>query len=249
MVRLSSFLLPNYTVPATVSPVGILSQRFEARYGDCKKKLLPLFEGVRAHGRSVTPMMIAALDQTLMSVYGLTGVNARRLARFALALLPLMVLLVGSCKTPEIQSRIVESTRSEQLRNALFPDRASHLTDARYTPAAGYISQARTFIADQPQSLMMLTQQEIRYLFGKPTLHRQDADAEVWQYKANGCVVDFYFYDDQNRTGQSQTSYVDFRMQDELVPGSAARAQPISTGEKSDCLHSVLSRGAFSVPT
>lgn len=248
MVRLGPFLLPNYDVPATMSPLGVLSQRFEERYDDWKSKVLSLHEGMHQHGRSVIPMMIATLDQTLMSVYGLTGSNLRRLARLAVALLPLVVLLVGSCKTPDAPNASLTS-RSEQLRNALFPDRASHMSDARYTPAAGYISQARNFIADEPQSLMMLTQQEIRYLFGKPTLRRQDADAEVWQYKANGCVVDFYFYDEQGRTGQNQTSYVDFRMQDELVPGSAARIQPISTGEKTDCLHSVLSRGAFSVPT
>jgi hypothetical protein len=193
-------------------------------------------------------MTIEMLDHALMSLYSHVNKNSRRLTHLVVALLPLLVLLVGSCKTTQLPLAYSGNAGPEQLRAALFPDQAN-FHGAHYYPAAGYVSQAQTFIAGQPQSLMMLTQQEIGYLFGKPTLHRQDADAEVWQYKAGGCVVDFYFYNQLNARDQSQLSYIDFRMKDELIPGSRARQNPISVREKSDCLHDVMSRGSFSIST
>ena len=194
-------------------------------------------------------MTIEMLDRALMSLYSHVNKNSRRLTHLVVALLPLLVLLVGSCKTMQLpQGYTGNAAGPEQLREALFPDRAN-FHGAHYYPAAGYVSQAQTFIAGQPQSLMMLSQQEIGYLFGKPTLHRQDADAEVWQYKAGGCVVDFYFYHQDGSRDLSQISYIDFRMKDELIPGSKARENPISTREKSDCLHDVMSRDTFSIPT
>jgi hypothetical protein len=173
--------------------------------------------------------------------------NARRLTRLVVVLLPLMVLLVGSCKTEQASSAYAGNGKPEQFRMALFPDRAN-FHGVSYTPAAGYVSRAQTLIASQPQSLTMLTQKEIGYLFGKPTLHRQDADAEVWQYKTSGCVVDFYFYNDGQARGQANPSYVDMRMKDELIPGSAPRSTPPSSSEKSDCLQGAMSRNRFSLP-
>jgi hypothetical protein len=161
--------------------------------------------------------------------------NASRLTRLVVTLLPLMVLLVGSCKTEQASSAYV-GNESQQIRMALFPTQTG-------SPAAGYVSRARSFIVGQPQSLMMLTQQEIGYLFGKPTLHRKDADAEVWQYKTSGCVVDFYFYNDEKTHGQVNPSYVDMRMKDELTPGSAPRSTPASSSEKSNCLQGAMSEG------
>jgi hypothetical protein len=192
-------------------------------------------------------MNIELLDRALMLFYSHVNKNSRRLTHLVVTLLPLMVLLVGSCKTVQLPQGYSADNGPEQFRAALFPDRAN-FHGAHYYPAAGYVSQAQTFVAGQPQSLMMLTQQEIGYLFGEPTLHRQDADAEVWQYKAGGCVVDFYFYDQDGSRGQSQLSYIDFRMKDELIPGSKARQKPISDREESDCLHDAMSRKSFSVP-
>jgi len=182
-----------------------------------------------------------------MMLYSHVRRNSRRLTHLVVTLLPLMVLLVGSCKTAQMPLAYANNTESEQFHTALFPDRAN-FHGVNYSPAAGYVSRAKTFIASQPQSLMMLTQQEISYIFGKPTLHRQDADAEVWQYKTGSCVVDFYFYNDGQSRGQNQPSYVDMRMKDELTPGSAARSTPVTPGEKSDCLHEAMTREFFSTP-
>jgi len=190
--------------------------------------------------------MIEMLDRALILFYGHVRSNSRRLTHLVVALLPLLALLVGSCKTAQLPLAYGGNTEPEQFRTALFPDRAN-FHGVKYYPAAGYVSRARSFVSGAPQSLMMLTQQEIGYLFGKPTLHRQDADAEVWQYKTGGCVVDFYFYNEGDVRGQSRISYVDFRMKDELIPGSAARQEPITLREKSECLHDTMLRESFSI--
>jgi len=189
--------------------------------------------------------LIAVADEALLLLYGHIRRNSRRLTRMIVTVLPLMVLLVGSCKTSQMSWTFGNNAEPEQFQTALFPDRVN-FHGAHYYPAAGYISRAQMFVVGQPQSLMMLTQQEIGYLFGKPTLHRQDADAEVWQYKAGGCVVDFYFYDEKGARGRSRLSYVDVRLKDELVPGSSPRAVPVSVREQSECLDDVVSQDFFS---
>lgn len=134
--------------------------------------------------------------------------NVRRMARLAAVMLPLAALLVGSCKTSELPAAY-SGDGAAQFRTALFPDRGN-VRSSTYIPAAGYLSRARSFVAGKPDALEMLTGVEVGYLFGAPTMKRQDADARVWQYKSGACVVDFYFYG----AGESPVSYVDIRMKD-----------------------------------
>ena len=189
-------------------------------------------------------VLVDVVDRALILLYSHVRKNARRLTRLIVTLVPLMALLVGSCKPSQLPWSLGSNADPVQFRIALFPDRVAY-EGVSYSPAAGYVSRAQEFVVHQPESMLMLTQQEITYLFGKPTLHRQDANAEVWQYKTAGCVVDFYFYDEAGTKGQSPLSYVDIRMKDEMVPGSAFRTRPLAPAEKSDCLHTVTSRGFF----
>jgi len=177
---------------------------------------------------------IGMLDRAYMLFYSHVRRNSRRIARLAVALLPLMALLVGSCKTSQLPWSYGSNAGPEQFRIALFPDRVNY-HGAHYYPAAGYISSARNFVENAPPALMMLTREEIGYIFGKPTLHRQDADAEVWQYKTSACVVDFYFY------GKNQLSYLDVRP-GQQVAGGPVRTTPASEHEISKCLHDVDSK-------
>ena len=168
--------------------------------------------------------VVSILDDGFMLFYRHVRRNARRITNLVVTLVPLMALLVGSCKTSQTADNIYSVvTSAEQFRTALFPDRAT-FHGAHYTPAAGYVAEARDFVEDQPQKMLMLTRDEIGYLFGKPTFHRHDADAEVWQYKTGGCVVDFYFY------GQKPVSYIDARHKDQT---------PASASEESSCLHNI----------
>jgi len=120
---------------------------------------------------------------TLPRVQPFTGL--KRALQAAVAALPLAVLLVGSCDTSQLPFVYRGATESQRFIAALFPANQ---------PAAGYVDRARDVVSATPSTLGLLTQKEIGYLYGTPTLHRRDAEAEVWQYKAEGCVVDLYFY-------------------------------------------------------
>jgi len=173
--------------------------------------------------------IVSLLDEGFMLFYRHVRRNARRITNLVVTLVPLMALLVGSCKTSQTSDNIYGvniygvQTGAQQFQAALFPDQAS-FHGVHYTPAAGYVSQARDFVEAMPQTMMMLTRDDIGYLFGKPSFHRRDADAEVWQYKTGACVVDFYFY------GKKQLSYVDARRKDQ---------SPASGHEESKCLHNI----------
>lgn len=176
--------------------------------------------------------IIGLLDGLLMSFYAHMRKNARRMTRLAVVLLPLIVLLVGSCKTSQLPAAYGSNAGPDQFRTALFPDRVN-FKGVSYYPAEGYISRAQKFVAGDPQSLLMLTGEEITYLFGTPTAKRHDAEAEVWQYKARACVVDFFFYNNSAADkGKSRVSYVDVRLKDQPVDGQAA--------EQSQCLRRVI---------
>jgi hypothetical protein len=202
--------------------------------------------------KDIYSSMIDLVDAMFMMVYRQTRKNSRRMTRLAVALLPLMMLLVGSCKTAQTTAANGVYSPSQEFRQALFPDHTA-TPAGDYHPAQGYVSSARAYIEAAPEKLNNLTQQEIGYLFGKPNFHRRDADAEIWQYKSGYCVVDFYFYnnkpakDDETVTGgdapipknTTAVSYVDFRMKTDLIAGSAPRTDLPSLREQSKCLAEV----------
>lgn len=146
------------------------------------------------------------MDEALLQFYK----HARRVVRFAISVLPIMVLLVGSCKTSLLPAAYGGSAQPEQFRIALFPDQVN-FKGMNYYPAEGYITRAQKYVSGAPDALNMLTQQEVTYILGKPSMTRRDADAEVWQYKSRACIVDVYFYKAQGKQAPSAVSYVDMR--------------------------------------
>jgi hypothetical protein len=128
-----------------------------------------------------------------------------------------MLFMVGGCKaTPVTNSAANVVAPAQELQSFLFPDQA--------VTTATYITRARNFVENMPQTMLMLTRDQIGYMFGKPSFHRHDADVEVWQYKTAACVVDFYFY------GKNQVSYIDTRHKDQT---------PAIASEVSSCLHTI----------
>lgn len=179
--------------------------------------------------------MLSAIDGAFMALYAQTRRNARRVAKLVIAFLPLMMLLVGSCKEAASMSDLFGL---DQIRAALFPDRVI-ARDAEYHPAAGFVSRAQDYVQADPSALMQLTEQEIGYMFGKPALERRDADARVWQYQSAACVVDFYFYDDPAHHNESRVAHVDFRPRGDLLPGSAPRLDPVPARSQTRCLRKI----------
>jgi len=49
--------------------------------------------------------------------------------------------------------------------------------------------------------LMGLSSSRVAELLGQPSLRRRDWPADLWQYEAEGCVVDIVFYDDTPEDG------------------------------------------------
>lgn len=185
----------------------------------------------------MTGWIIQAADAAFMGLYAHARRNARRLTRLGIALLPLMMLLVGSCKVSQVSDSFAGQDKVAQLRTALFPDRAA-FRGQDYRPAGGYVLRARSFVAGDPAALASLTEKEIAYLFGKPALERRDADARVWQYRAENCAVDFFFYDAGGKDG-NPVSYVDYRLGQDLDPEAAPRAEPVPDRGRSKCLRRI----------
>lgn len=169
--------------------------------------------------------------------------NARRLAHLGLALLPLAVLLVGSCKVSEMPGSYGGSESPAHFRLALFPDSRSAVAED-YQPARGYVARAQKYIAGDPAALTKLTVREIGYLFGAPSLERRDADARIWQYRTDGCVMDVYFYKNDRQAGGYEVSYVDFRSGEQLKVGGPIAEAPAASRHQSRCLRMLVSNGA-----
>jgi hypothetical protein len=49
-------------------------------------------------------------------------------------------------------------------------------------------------IDDDPRQLMGLDRATLNEKLGEPELIRRDGDAEVWQYRADRCVLDLFLY-------------------------------------------------------
>ena len=194
-------------------------------------------------GQDPWAWVAGTVDAAVMVFYVHLRRNARRLSHLALALLPLAVLLVGSCKTYEGPSSYVSAEAPAQFRLALFPDSAEAQSDD-FRPARGYVASARKFVAGEPQSLTKLSEREIAYLFGKPSLERRDADARIWQYRTDSCVVDVYLYKNDAQNNEYSVSYVDFRSGDELKIGGPIAEKPATEKNQSRCLRKLVSAGA-----
>lgn len=167
-----------------------------------------------------------------------------RSTAFIVLMLPTMALLVGSCKTSDLSSSAYSYQRNLAFKEALFPSSSIIKRSSNNEPARAhrtYVSRARSIIQNNPENLMKLTKQEISFIFGKPTFARKDAEARVWQYKTNNCVIDFYFYDERNAKNASPVSYVDMRFKEELYPGSASKGS-VSVQEQSKCLQDVVAQ-------
>jgi len=164
--------------------------------------------------RTVDTANVRTANITFKPFYG----SMARYAHRIISLIATLVLLfmVGGCKATPTTNTTSSIAPAQELQSFLFPEQAA--------TTATYISRARNFVESMPQTMMMLTRDQIGYMFGKPSFHRHDADAEVWQYKTSACVVDFYFY------GKQQVSYIDTRHKNQT---------PATGSEISSCLHGI----------
>lgn len=162
--------------------------------------------------------------------------NRPLFCRFTAIFLLLGICLVGSCKTADQPGSYGSGANSEQFRIALFPDQVH--ADKDYVPAKGYINTAESYIAKNPDALLMLTSAEAKIIFGQPTVIRHDNPAEIWQYQARNCVVDIYFYQNSSNT-PSRIAYYEIRRID--YDAHLDDGYNLSISKKAACLSRVIS--------
>jgi hypothetical protein len=61
------------------------------------------------------------------------------------------------------------------------------------------------------KNLMGLGPDELQHLFGHPQLVRDETGAEVWQYRAQACVLDLYLYPQESEGTPLRVTYLEAR--------------------------------------
>lgn len=125
--------------------------------------------------------------------------------KMAATLVPLLILLVGSCDMTKMPLG-AQDANAAAFRAALFPKGVDN-------PEQGYILRAQKLVIANPPALLLLQDADIRNTLGAPAMERKDADARIWQYRAGGCVMDVYFYGAKPR-------YADVRMDGDSLPAA-----------------------------
>ena len=112
--------------------------------------------------------------------------------------LPFLVLLLcgallGACETTD---------------GAAPPDTAAEGTAeaSAESDVAALPPEPEPDIDDDPQQLMGLDRDALNEKLGLPALIRRDGDAEVWQYRADRCVLDLFLYGIEKKV-----EYIDLR--------------------------------------
>lgn len=59
-------------------------------------------------------------------------------------------------------------------------------------------------VDDDPEQLLDLDAEGVEELLGAPAMIRRESPAAIWQYRAKGCVLDLFFYDER-------TTYIEAR--------------------------------------
>lgn len=67
------------------------------------------------------------------------------------------------------------------------------------------VEPAREF--PEPTILTDLSADKVTSLLGAPGFKRMDDPAEIWQYKAENCIMDLYLYDSLDHLGRSVAHY------------------------------------------
>jgi hypothetical protein len=83
-----------------------------------------------------------------------------------------------------------------------------------------------------PGALIGFDRVRLQSALGQPSLKRVEAPAEIWQYTAQACVMDIYFYEADKQPGIFAVSYVEVRP-----------LGPVPVTEQ-DCLHGFLAAQA-----
>jgi hypothetical protein len=120
--------------------------------------------------------------------------------RFAAAGLAFLLTLSGCGTAPPPEPEPVARTTAPAITvTPLSPslEPATPEPPAREAPAEkqqAYAPQPTEPVDDNPDRLLKLTGMKVAALLGPANFVRRDGPAEVWQYRADNCVLDVFLY-------------------------------------------------------
>ncbi|HWA45145.1 MAG TPA: hypothetical protein VHA10_18135 [Hypericibacter adhaerens] len=117
----------------------------------------------------------------------------------------LMALALAACAArtlPPSASATPAATPAPAAADASSPAPAVQQATAT-TPAATESSDAKDLVGLGPD--------ELQHLFGHPQLVRNETGAEVWQYRAQACVLDLYLYPQESEGTPLRVTYLEAR--------------------------------------
>ena len=99
-----------------------------------------------------------------------------------------VILLAACAQSPQGMSPTVQAPAAVSPTATQKPaDVTSPVPQQPAAPAQVKISE--------PARLKGLTPLQVREVLGQPGFQRRDAPAEIWQYRARGCILDLFIYD------------------------------------------------------
>lgn len=90
---------------------------------------------------------------------------------------------------------------------------ATATTSSTGTPAAQQATATAPSATESTHSkdLVGLGPDELQHLFGHPQMVRDETGAEVWQYRAQACVLDLYLYPQESQGTALRVTYLEAR--------------------------------------
>lgn len=132
-------------------------------------------------------------------------------SRIAMIFALTSLCVVSSAAMVKTQNTQPQMERQYQLA-ALAPASGSEMEVASLGQRQinSSIMNMRHYIVSKPQILLQMTTGEVAQILGNPDFTRSDHTARIWQYQKGACVLDVYFYQDQD---QNQISHYEVRTQ------------------------------------
>ena len=146
-----------------------------------------------------------------------------------------LALILGACAAPEKTptEQAPDIKKSSSVSDA--PAKSGH--DLASLPPVDMQPPERALrdglsgpLAPEPERLIGLNGSDIRKMFGLPDFKRRDPPAEIWQYRKNGCMLDFFLYQTKDGSDKYRVTHVE------------ARGRSVEEVSGAECLLEALAR-------
>lgn len=123
----------------------------------------------------------------------------------------LLELSLGACETTEQEAAATPETAA-----ASSDDKTAPAVETSAPPAGGVAALTpepvkatpEPVVDDDPQQLYGMDSNALGELLGEPSLVRNEAPAEIWQYRSRTCVFDIFLYQGADRP---RVTYIEAR--------------------------------------